>query len=592
MWVVRVLLVGAACWWAVARPDWADCPVAGCKCVWTSGKKSAFCLKAGFKAVPDSLDSDMQVLDLSGNDIPYLTEDAFKSVGLLNLQKIYLKSAGIRELHRDAFEDLTILVEVDLSDNAIRTLHKDTFSGNDRLKLLNLNGNPLTELRESQFPVLPHLKFLELQNCQLETIHEDAFVHLTALESLRLNGNKLKRLSEAVFVPVTKLKTLSLDDNPWKCDCELRSFRDWILSSNLYSHPLTCTEPTALGAAKWEEVPATEFACAPTVRVSDSRLQGEPGENVTLRCTASGDPEPSLAWLFNGRPLGNASEDRPLFFGGEGWTSLSIVDITEADAGEYTCTAENPRGRAAVNVSLILPEVVTATTLSKSETWFIWIVWAVASTASVFFTVVLTCIVCKIKRNGSKRGRKNKMRASASFNDQDKKLLDASITTTDRQTGSCEGLGSQMDVELPEHSLQSIPLEVCERPVHITIESHRGDPGLAVYRPPAEFAAGVLPAPGFGNIFISVSVSQEPAATGGEPPGYPDLLDLPHRKSVSVGAGPDAPYLPTQYDNMGPRVTAAGSSTLSLPDSTSGEEIPPPPPPPNCTPVTVEYVSL
>lgn len=75
------------------------------------------------------------MLDLTGNSIPYLTKNAFKSVGLLNLQRIFLKAAGVRELHRDAFKDLTILVEVDLSDNLIATLHQDTFSGNDRLKV-------------------------------------------------------------------------------------------------------------------------------------------------------------------------------------------------------------------------------------------------------------------------------------------------------------------------------------------------------------------------------------------------------------------------------------------------------------------------
>lgn len=54
------------------------------------------------------------------------------------------------------------------------------------------------------------------------------------------------------------------------------------------------------------------------------------------------------------------------------------------------------------------------------------------------------------------------MKSSGSYTDQDKKLLDVSITTTtDRQTGSCEGLGSHADVELLEQSLQAAaPLEV------------------------------------------------------------------------------------------------------------------------------------
>ena len=85
------------------------------------------------------------------------------------------------------------------------------------------------------------------------------------------------------------------------------------------------------------------------------------------------------------------------------------------------------------------------------------------------------------------------MKGSQSFTDQEKKLLDVSIaTSTDRPSGSCEGLGSQPDMELLEQSLQSIPLELCEQPVHITIESHHAatDPAV-VFPPPPEFSTSI-----------------------------------------------------------------------------------------------------
>lgn len=201
--------------------------------------------------------------------------------------------------------------------------------------------------------------------------------------------------------------------------------------------------------------------------------------------------------------------------------------------------------------------------------------------------------MCGRQRRRKRRRRKSKLKGSMSFTDQEKKLLDVSITTTERPSGaeSVEALGPEM--ELVESG--SVPMELCE-PVRITIESRANEP-LTVFPPPPEFSS-VLPAGAFGNIFISVSVSQEPDAVV----RFPDLLDIP-RARASVGSGPDGPYIPTQtfatlprrpkslarpvYDNMGPRVTAGGSSTLSLPDA---DDLPPAPPPPLCAPL--DYVSL
>ncbi|KAG5890459.1 hypothetical protein JTB14_031271 [Gonioctena quinquepunctata] len=562
---------------ALAAPDWTDCP-SPCRCTWSSGKKTAICKHAGFIAIPGTLDEGMQVLDLSGNIIPKLPKAAFKTAGLINLQRINLSSAGLSDIHRDAFKELIILVDVDLSRNEITSLHPETFRGNERLRVLLLSGNPLGRLIRAQFPPLPHLRTLDLEGCHLEVIDKEAFIHLTALETLSLKYNLLQNLSEAAFMNFAHLKTLELDGNPWRCDCNLRGFRDWFLASKLHSVSLICAEPEAMKERQWEEVSSGDFACPPQVFANPQHIvQAEGGGNISFGCHIFGDPEPQVSWLYEGYPINHTwlvveAEEGLL----DKWANISIYNVSDADVGLYTCVARNILDSASVNVSLVLPEVVTATTLSKSDTKIVWFGLVIVGIAVGLSAVVAVIAMCCVKNRHANQRRN--MKASVSFNDQEKKLLDVSIaTTTDRGTGSCEAMGPEVDLMDP--------------PVHITIE--REPLSMAVYPPPPEFSTSTLPAGAYGNIFISVSVSRDPSIDVSR---CPDLLDLPHRpKPIYHGMAtlPRRQYVAPQYDNMGPRVTAGGSSTLSLPDAAAAAatELPPPPPPP-CVPLVPEYVSL
>ena len=101
----------------------------------------------------------------------------------------------LQAVHGDAFRDLKIMVELDLSNNEIAELSSSTFTGNDRLQTLTLSHNSLTRLDAFQFPVLKHIKTIDLSYNSLQFIDVEAFgnlgsryayLHLTNQASLRL----------------------------------------------------------------------------------------------------------------------------------------------------------------------------------------------------------------------------------------------------------------------------------------------------------------------------------------------------------------------------------------------------------------------
>ena len=69
------------------------------------------------------------------------------------------------------------------------------------------------------------------------------------------------------------------------------------------------------------------------------------GENITLSCNATGNPEPSISWVKDGFPMNrnsriNFSQDNKL---------LTITNISRTDSGDYRCVARNRVGNDTSN---------------------------------------------------------------------------------------------------------------------------------------------------------------------------------------------------------------------------------------------------
>ena len=99
-----------------------------------------------------------------------------------------------------------------------------------------------------------------------------------------------------------------------------------------------------------------EVQVPPTIKSQNFDRDVVQGETVVIRCSASGLPEPIVAWFFNGAPVtagGNVSILR-------GGSVLSISSVDTTDSGQYTCRAINSAGSDSFNYDLdisVPPEI-------------------------------------------------------------------------------------------------------------------------------------------------------------------------------------------------------------------------------------------
>jgi len=402
---------------AIARSDFLrDCPHL-CSCKWSGGKKLADCSNKGFTTIPQSISSEVQVLNMDGNYIKELTKDSFSSVGLLHLNKISMKDCKIQKIDDNAFSKLKILTDINLDRNNISKLPAKLFDGNERLQSLILSNNKISTLVANQFPPLRALKKIDLSNSELKTINVKSFLNLgDSLETVNLHGNNLQTVKERTFTHLIGLKYLSLDNNPWHCDCRLKNFRDFVVQKNMLMNPSStrCSDPDRLADKLWTDVNSMDFACKPSVEVDQPVVVGRPRTNATLHCKITGNPVPAVKWVLNGRiiqnntvPLHSNNQDKMYFIddvalsegGIERNFSLTITAADNSDLGDYSCVAINKGGMAERNITLTFTGVNVA--YSQKMTIIIGVA-AGALLILIIFIIVLCC--CCRKRGKGKTG--------------------------------------------------------------------------------------------------------------------------------------------------------------------------------------------
>ena len=89
------------------------------------------------------------------------------------------------------------------------------------------------------------------------------------------------------------------------------------------------------------------FTVAPQILSSSKEVWVQEEQNVTITCTATGQPQPSITWS---KPFGGLPESRAEAKNG----NLTIYKVEKKDRGTYICKTENILGSTTVLAQLIV----------------------------------------------------------------------------------------------------------------------------------------------------------------------------------------------------------------------------------------------
>ncbi|XP_015186767.1 PREDICTED: leucine-rich repeat-containing protein 24-like [Polistes dominula] len=331
-----------------------------CTCKWKNGKRTVECINRALTSIPERIDPETQVLDMSGNHVRSLPSNIFVRVRLTNLQRLYLRECRIDRIDSEALTGLTNLVELDLSNNLLSGVPSASFSNTPFLRDLVLAYNHLERIHSLAFKNTPNLVKLDLSHTKLIEIEAKGFRGLESLESLKLNNNELTTLHPGTFDPLNKLTSIELHDNPWICDCRLREMKMWLVKHNLPTlvAPI-CHGPDQLVNKVFTDLVIDDFACRPVLLIASHYAEATIGENASIVCRVSAIPPAKVKWYWNGRLLTNhsafSSYQKVLIFE-EGQfrkrSTLVLTNAQEADSSEFYCVAENRAGCVEANFTL------------------------------------------------------------------------------------------------------------------------------------------------------------------------------------------------------------------------------------------------
>ena len=163
--------------------------------------------------------SNLEQLDLSQNKLKELRQDMWNGLESLNI--LWLNGNNIRNLPSAGFRSLTNLKDLYLFENKITDVNSDIWIGLRSLRSLylgtgyldNSRGNYITKITPGTFSTLVNLQYLSRARNKLKEINGDMWQGLDSLKTLNLGSNNINWIEPHGFSNLPHLSILELQNN-------------------------------------------------------------------------------------------------------------------------------------------------------------------------------------------------------------------------------------------------------------------------------------------------------------------------------------------------------------------------------------------
>ncbi|XP_056405468.1 leucine-rich repeat-containing protein 4C-like isoform X2 [Hyla sarda] len=313
---------------------------------------------------------------------------------LKSLEEIALRRMAIDYIEAQAFGELPKLKTLILNglNLSMSNIHPLAFQDLP-IQLLDLKENNLKVIHCQMFRGLKNLRILDLSRNSISTIYDLAFETLPILSVLNLDANSLTSVTPLWFRPFSNYSSsirISLVGNNLTRDCRYRGIE--LTENRWFVKSLFPNDSVAL--ASMNLVPP---CTVPTINEAFQEIYVKEATLITLPCSATGLPRPTLTWLL---PTGfevNPSKTTLSIING----SLVIATVKPSDTGVYTCMAVNSEGSSVSvvklsvlsNALMVQTPTMMVTDAPKKKASFVLMVVFI-----LMLSAVLLFVICYILR--------------------------------------------------------------------------------------------------------------------------------------------------------------------------------------------------